>query len=101
MNIVLVAIAVFFINIPFGYWRADVIKFSLPWVMAIHIPVLIVIVLRIFTNLGFEFYTYPVLIAVFFFGQYLGSKTYIKRAALGLKPITSCLVMDVYRGYKS
>ena len=33
-----VALVVFLLNIPFGYWRANVRKFSLQWGLAIHIP---------------------------------------------------------------
>jgi hypothetical protein len=101
MNIVIATVIIIFINIPFGYWGADVKRFSAQWAMAIHIPVLFVIVLRFYTNIGFELYTYPILIAAFSLGQFFGSKIYIKRVAFDLEPVTSCLVMDVYRNYKS
>ena len=101
MIIIVVAIAVIIINIPFGYWRANVKRFSVQWAMAIHIPVLIVIVLRIYTNIGFELYTYPALISAFFLGQYTGYKIYLGRAALNLDQVSSCLVMDIVRKFKS
>jgi uncharacterized membrane protein AbrB (regulator of aidB expression) len=101
MNIVIAAVLIIFINIPFGYWRADVKRFSAQWISAIHIPVLIAVLLRIYTNIGFELYTYPILVAAYFLGQFIGSKIYIRRVALELEPVTSCLVMDVYRNLKS
>ena len=101
MNIIIASLIILFINIPFGYWRANVNRFSAQWISAIHIPVLIVVLLRFYSDIGFEFYTYPLLIAAYFLGQFLGSKIYIRRVTLELEPVTSCLVMDVYRDLKS
>jgi hypothetical protein len=101
MNIIIAALIIIFINIPFGYWRANVKRFSSQWIAAIHIPVLIVVLLRIYTNLGFNLYTYPILIAAYFLGQFIGSKIHIRRITLELEPVTSCLVMDIYRNIKS
>lgn len=69
-----IAGAVFLVNIPFGYWRACTRRFSWCWFLAIHIPVLIVIVLRICCGLGWEWVTFPVLIAAFCTGQSLGGR---------------------------
>ena len=74
MKITLVAIAVLLLNLPFGYWRSKVKKFSLQWFLAIHIPVPFVILLRIYSNIGFELYTYPVLVGSFFLGQFIGAR---------------------------
>jgi hypothetical protein len=98
MNLLFVSIFVFLLNLPFGYWRANVRVYGLQWALAIHIPVPFVIAARIFSNIGFEFYTYPILIAAFFLGQYLGKHFYSRRKILGLSPITSCLIMDLVRG---
>ena len=97
MNLILVTIFVFILNLPFGYWRANVRVYGLQWALAIHIPVPFVIAARILSNIGFEFYTYPILIAAFFIGQYLGKWFYIKRKILGLSPVTSCVIMDLVR----
>jgi hypothetical protein len=74
LRIFIVALIVFLFNIPFGYWRAKVKKFSLQWALSIHIPVPFVVLLRIYSNIGFQFITYPILIFAFFSGQFLGSK---------------------------
>ncbi len=66
MNLLFVTIFVFVLNLPFGYWRANVQRYGLQWVLAIHLPVPFVIAARIFSNIGFEFYTYPILISAFF-----------------------------------
>jgi hypothetical protein len=68
------AILIFIINLPFGYWREHVKKFSRQWFLAVHIPVPIVILIRIYSNIGFQLYTYPILVGAFFLGQFLGGK---------------------------
>ena len=69
-----VAAAVLVVNIPFGFWRDGVRRFSLPWLLAVHIPVPITVALRILSKLGWQFATFPVLICSFFLGQFLGGK---------------------------
>jgi hypothetical protein len=100
MKLLLVSIIVFIINIPFGYWRANVKKFSLQWALAIHLPIPFIIALRIYSDIGFALYTYPILVTAFFLGQYIGSKYYSKRKLSGIVPVTSCLFMDLYRNNK-
>jgi len=97
MNLILVAIFVFLLNLPFGYWRANVKKYSFQWVLAIHITVQFIIAARILSDIGFELYTYPILIGAFFLGQFVGRFLYTRRKNLGQSPLTSCLVMDIVR----
>jgi len=97
MNLILVTIFVFLLNLPFGYWRANVKKYSLQWMLAIHLPVPFIITARIYSNIGFELYTYPILVGSFFLGQLLGKYLYLRRKNLGQSPLTSCLVMDIVR----
>ena len=97
MNLILVTIFVFVFNLPFGYWRANVKKFSLQWTLAIHIPVPFVILVRIYSNIGFQFYTYPILVGAFFLGQLAGNFLHTRRKNLGHTPLTSCLVMDLFK----
>jgi hypothetical protein len=97
MNVWIVALMVFIINLPFGYWRANVKKFSLQWILSIHVPVPFVILLRIYGNIGFAFITYPILVGAFFGGQFAGKAIHSKiKTASSISP-GSCLVMDVYR----
>ena len=74
MGLWTVALLVFLINLPFGYWRASVRKLSRQWFLAVHIPVPLVIALRIFSGLGFKLITFPVMVGAFFLGQYVGGK---------------------------
>jgi len=67
-------IFVFLINLPFGYWRSRVRRFSLPWILAIHAPVPFVVACRIFLGLGWHPITFPVLGGAFVAGQFAGAK---------------------------
>ena len=49
-------------------------KLSRQWFLAVHIPVPLVIALRIFSGLGFKLITFPVMVGAFFLGQYVGGK---------------------------
>lgn len=74
MVLALVGILVFFINLPFGYWRSKVKKFSFSWFLAVHLSVPIIYALRIYAGIGWYLTTFPVLIGAFFLGQYMGYK---------------------------
>ncbi len=91
------AAIVFLLNIPFGYWRANVKKFSVKWALAIHVPVPLVVGLRFLFGLGFAFITYPVLVGAFFTGQLVGSKLHNWwKNSLDI-PVTSCLACDLIK----
>ena len=97
MNLADVAIIVFALNLPFGYWRANVKKMSLQWFLSIHLPVPAVIALRFLARIGWQLFTFPVLIGAFFSGQFVGSKIHrwFKHHS-NFQP-TSCLIWDMIR----
>ncbi len=97
MNLLTVALLVFIINIPFGYWRANVRKFSLQWILAIHLPVPLVVTLRIYANLGWAFTTFPVLVGSFFLGQFVGGRLHSYFSSFLKTDNTSCLFVDLYQ----
>jgi hypothetical protein len=74
VSVWIVALLVFVLNIPFGFWRARVQKLSLQWILAVHLPVLVVIAFRIFAGLGWHLVTFPILIGAFFGGQLAGGR---------------------------
>ena len=76
MPLWVVAAIVFLLNLPFGYWRAGTRRFSLPWILAVHLPVPVIIALRIYSGLGWQLVTFPVLISAFFLGQFTGGKAH-------------------------
>lgn len=65
---------VFALNLPFGYWRAGLRKFSPAWFVAIHAPVPLVIALRWLLGLPFEWSTLPLFVAAYFAGQWAGAR---------------------------
>jgi len=67
-------VLVFLINMPFGYWRSRVRKFSAQWILAIHMPVPLIVACRIFLGLGWHLSTFPVLVGAFFAGQFAGGR---------------------------
>lgn len=74
MPLWIVLLLVFAINLPFGYWRASVPTRSPRWFLAIHIPVPIVVAIRLVSGIGFALWTYPLMIAAFALGQWIGGK---------------------------
>jgi len=96
MNLILVTLAVFVINIPFGYWRANVKKFSVQWFLSIHVPIPFVVLLRIYGGIGFALYTYPIIVAAFFGGQFYGKILFSKFLKKADVVLSSCLVMDLF-----
>lgn len=70
--LITVAAGVLVLNIPFGFWRVGVPKFSLPWFLAVHLPIPCVVALRLFSGLGWSLTTFPFMITAYFTGQYLG-----------------------------
>jgi len=91
MNLMIITLAVLLFNLPFGYWRGSVRKFSSQWFLAVHIPVPFIIVLRIYGGIGFAFYTYIFLVSAFFAGQQIGAFSYNNKSKLS-KQLTAVAV---------
>jgi len=89
------SIIIFLFNLPFGYWRANVRKFSIQWALAIHLPIPVVIFIRIYSNVGFSIESYIFFVTAFFLGQFAGNKLFIYWKEKYSASLTSCLVMDL------
>ena len=61
----------FIVNLPLGFWRAGLRKYSWQWFLAIHLSIPLVIAVRI--SLGVPLWYVPLVIAVAISGQLLGS----------------------------
>jgi hypothetical protein len=72
-------LATFLVNLPFGWWRARLRKFSPAWFVAIHAPVPIVIALRFALGLPFRWIALPVFVVAYFGGQFVGSRLRLRR----------------------
>jgi len=95
MNLLTIAILVFLLNIPFGYWRANVRKFSFAWFLSVHAPVPFIIALRLLSGMGFQLITFPIMIAAYFGGQFAGSRLHTMRKKKDGLQVSSCLVRDL------
>ncbi|MCK5782553.1 MAG: hypothetical protein KAH10_08175 [Flavobacteriales bacterium] len=96
VKLVVISVVVFVFNIPFGYWRANVDKFSLQWALAVHIPVPFIIFLRIFSDIGFAWYTYIFLVGSFFLGHRMGAYI-LNRNKEHCESTSSNMLMDLVR----
>jgi len=96
LKLAIITILVFVFNIPFGYWRENVKKFSLQWALAVHIPVPFIIFARIYSEIGFAWYTYVFLVGAFFSGQRLGAVILKRRKESG-KQVSSNLIKDLMK----
>ena len=74
MKLLIVGIIVFLINLPCGYWRSKVKRFSVKWFLAIHISIPIVYSIRIYEGIGWGISSFIVLIGAYFLGQFIGSR---------------------------
>ena len=83
MNVEIVSGVVFFINLICGYWRVQTKKFSIRWLIAVHLPIPFVIFLRVVSGIGWQLLTFPVFVVMYFAGQYLGGKVYMHFKKLG------------------
>jgi len=79
----LAAIIAVGINLPFGAYRATTARFSWQWFLAIHLPIPLVVLMRLAFGLGWWFVPFMLLAAVA--GQVLGARLYaVHRSRRGL-----------------
>ncbi len=72
VSIVELMLLVFLINLPFGYWRRSAGRFSKQWMMAVHIPVPFIFLLRLLSGFGWK--VIPLLMLSDIAGQFAGGK---------------------------
>lgn len=75
----LAAVGVACVNLPFGFWRAGTRRFTLPWFLAVHAPVPLVVIIRLVAGVSWRLTTVPVLVAAFFTGQFCGARIRVWR----------------------
>ncbi len=64
--------AVFALTLPFGSWRARCRPFSLPWFLAVHLPIPVIFLLR--TEGGFPWIFIPLFFGSTLLGQFAGGR---------------------------
>lgn len=70
----ILALITFIINIPLGYWREGVKKFSVKWFIAVHAAVPVVITLRILAGVTWQVPVIAFLVCCYFLGQFSGAR---------------------------
>ena len=60
------------INLPFGYARARVRKYSLKWFLYIHLPIPLIFVTRTLSHIEFKYV--PLFVLAALIGQIIGGK---------------------------
>jgi hypothetical protein len=80
LGLLLLLVGIFAVNVPFGYWREGVRKFSPAWFVAVHAPVPLVILMRLLAGIEWSFAILPLLVAAYFGGQWVGAR-HRRRAA--------------------
>ena len=68
------AVLITAVNLPFGYWRAGVRKLSTPWFLAVHLPVLLVVGIRLLLGVPFVWWVLPITVGSFALGQWFGGR---------------------------
>ncbi len=73
-HLLAIAAAILAVNLPFGWWRAGVRKFSRDWFLAVHLPVPLAIAIRWLGHEGLHLTTLPIFVGAFFAGQFAGGR---------------------------
>ena len=76
------AVLITVVNLPFGYWRAGVRKLSVPWFLAVHLPVLLIVGIRLLLDVPFVWWVLPITVGSFALGQWLGGR-WLQRRSTG------------------
>lgn len=73
--------AILLVNIPCGYWREGLKKFSLWWFVAVHLPVPFIAVARRLLEVEPQWHSFAIMIGAYFTGQFIGAKLRMRRSA--------------------
>jgi len=72
-QLIFLLLFIFIVNLPFGYWREGVAKFSAAWFVAVHAAVPLVLVFRGWLDMPFDWAVLPFAVAAYFAGQTVGA----------------------------
>lgn len=68
----LIAAFAFLLNLPFGYLRRRSKRYSVRWVLCVHLPVPLVIAVRLLSHTDFRYI--PLFVAAAVLGQFCGGR---------------------------
>ena len=72
VTVILIALLAFIINIPFGYLRNKVQKFSARWFLYVHLSIPLIIAARLLSHTDYRYI--PIFILAAVAGQILGGR---------------------------
>jgi hypothetical protein len=78
-----VSMGILALNLPFGFWRGGVRRFSPAWFLSIHLPVPLMVAIRLICGIGWHLTTLPLLIGSFIAGQWIGKIFRLRSKRLG------------------
>ncbi|MDO8690059.1 MAG: hypothetical protein Q7R39_08640 [Dehalococcoidia bacterium] len=65
-------------NVPLGLWRANLVRFSWQWFLAIHASIPVLVGIRLILGLGWT--VAPLALAAAVLGQFLGTRLQDRRS---------------------
>ncbi len=71
-KLIFVIVITFVLNLPFGWLRGGVEKFSKQWFLYVHIPIPFIIAMRIALGVPWKFA--PLLVVIAVLGQFVGGR---------------------------
>lgn len=74
IELILLLSFAFVVNLPFGFWREGVAKFSFAWFVAVHAAVPLIIGFRLLFDIPFEWTILPFAVLAYFAGQTIGAR---------------------------
>lgn len=80
MNYVYLILIIIVINLPFGFLKSRYKKFSIPWLLYLHVPVPFVIYLRKVFDTELTLLFAPFYFGSYLLGQWLGRKFFEYRS---------------------
>ena len=78
-----IGLATLLINVPFGYWRESVRKFSPQWFIAVHAAVPAVIFMRLWGGIEWRVGVIAFFVLCYFAGQFVGARWRRRNQAAG------------------
>lgn len=83
MALALLISGIFIVNLPFGYWRESVRKFSIAWFVSVHAAVPLVVAMRIGLGIDWSLTVLPLMVVSYFLGQAAGARLRRSREGAG------------------
>lgn len=72
LYLVILTIVALVVNLPFGHLRAMARRYSLKWFLYIHLPIPLIILLRM--GMGIDYSGIPIVVLGAITGQFLGGR---------------------------